>query len=635
MTVNTTVTPSVSVSASPGDTVCSNVPVTFTATPINGGTGPVYQWRVNNTIVGGNSPTYTSATLNNTDVVSCTVISNAVCASPAVATSNFVTMTITAIHTPTITVTASPGTTICDGTPVTFTSSTTWAGATPTYVWKKNNNVVGGNTATYTDPGLANGDIINCTLTSSQICVAPVTLTSSDVQMTVNATTVPGIAVTSTAPGDSICLGQSVTFNASQINGGPSPVYQWKKNGYPVGSNVPSYTDISLQNNDAITCVLVSSALCPVPATVTSIAHTMQVTPTLTPSVSVTVTPGTMICTGSMTSYVASATGAGGAPTYKWFKNGNHVGGNSPTYTDQLVNDGDDISCVVLTSASCTTAPTDTSNHNIMSWFNSGYLAGTIGVTESNSVQVVNTTGKINYTDCDLMVSLVQSGANPVAGRTTVKVTLDSTIKKYKGQPYLTRHFDITPDSNENVATATITLYAYQTEFDAYNAVAAQAGYPLLPNYGADNGNIRITAFHGNGTRPGNYTGVEELITPSSVTWDPSGNWWVISFPATGFSGYYIHTGTNFPLAVSNMNSEDFLVEAYPNPVQDKISVRISGDMATHSSLAVTDLAGRVIISTALDHNTALIDMSSLASGMYLLRYNDDKRSETIKITKQ
>jgi len=635
MTVNPIAVPDVSISVSPGDSICSNVPVTFTAASVNGGNGPIYQWRVNNTLVGGNSPTYTSASLINTDVVSCTMISNATCATPAVTTSNFITMTIFAIDTPTIQVTTSPGTTICDGTPVTYTAVTTHPGATPSYVWKKNNNIVGGNTVTYTDPAIANGDIITCTMTSSATCIYPLVVTSSNVQMTVNAITVPGISVTSTAPGDSICLGQSVTFNASQVNGGPSPAYHWKKNGYPVGSNMPTYSDISLQNNDAITCDLVSNNLCPVPAIVTSPAHTMKVTPTLTPNVSVTVTPGNMICTGSQTTYVASATGAGGSPVYKWFKNANQVGSNSPTYHDQLVNDGDDVSCVVLTSSFCTTAPTDTSNHNIMSWFNSGYLAGTTGITETNQVQVVNTTSKINYTDCDLMVSLVPSGADPVGGRTTVKVTLDSSVKRYKGQPYLVRHFDITPDSNAANATATVTLYAYQTEFDAYNAVAGPAGYPLLPNYATDNGNIRITAFHGTGTKPGNYTGAEELIVPSTVTWDPSGNWWVMSFPATGFSGYYIHTGNNFPLAVSNMSGEDFSMEAYPNPVQDKISVRIEGNMAGNSTLVVTDLAGRVIISTTLDNNKALIDMSSLASGMYLLRYNDDKRSETIKITKQ
>jgi hypothetical protein len=362
----------------------------------------------------------------------------------------------------------------------------------------------------------------------------------------------------------------------------------------------------------------------------------MQVTPTLTPFVYVSVTPGTMICTGSPATFTANATGAGPAPTYKWLKNGNPVGPNSPTFTDVLVNSGDTVECVVVANTACVTKTSDTSSANIMTWFNSGYLAGTIGITESNGVQVTPTTNKINYTDCDLMVSLTPSGASPVGGLAIVKVTLDSTVKNYKNQPYLQRHFDIIPDSNAANATATVTLYAYQTEFDAFNAVAATMGYPLLPNYGADNGNIRVTAFHGTGSAPGHYSGTEELIIPSSVTWDPMGNWWAIQFPVTGFSGFYIHTGTNFPLAVSNVYGADgFSMEAYPNPVQDKVNVRINGNRAANSNLVVTDLTGRVLISVAMDNNKAVVDLSGMASGMYLLRYNDDTRSETVKITKQ
>lgn len=635
MTVNTTVTPTVSVSASPGNVVCSNVLVTFTANTTNAGPTPSYQWKVNGNPVGGNTPTYSSITLNNTDVVSCVVTSNAICASPTVVTSNFVTMTINAGNVPTVVVTANPGSTVCDGTSVTFNATTTFPGPTPIYQWKKNGNPVGGNSTTYTDNGLLNGDVITCTMNSSAPCVSPVVVTSSNTVMTVNALSTPTISVTSNT-GDSICLGSVVIFTANPTNGGPSPVYQWTKNGLPVGTNSPTYTDIGLVDNDAVKCVMTSSDLCPVPATVTSNTHTMQVTPTLTPSVYVSVTPGTVICTGSLTTFTAAATGAGQSPTYHWIKNGIEVGSNSPTYTDLLLNSGDSVSCIIVANTACVTKTSDTSAQNVMSWFNSGYLAGTLGLTETNIIKVTPTTDKINYSDCDLMVSLDPSGASPLSGRTKVLVTLDSTVKTYNGQPYLQRHFDIKPDSNADNATATVTLYAYQSEFDAYNAIAGPMGYPLLPSFATDNGNIKVTTFHGNGTHPGNYSGSAEVIVPASVSWDPMGNWWVMTFPVTGFSGYYIHTGTNFPLAIANVNGADgFSIDAYPNPVQDKVAVHISGNRAAHSNLVVTDLTGRALITVAMDNNKAVVDMSGLASGMYMLRYSDDVRTQTIKITKQ
>ncbi|NVO04205.1 MAG: secretion protein, partial [Bacteroidetes bacterium] len=57
MTVNPTVTPAITIAAS-ASTICSGSSVTFTPTPVNGGT-PTYQWKVNGTNV-GTGATYTS-----------------------------------------------------------------------------------------------------------------------------------------------------------------------------------------------------------------------------------------------------------------------------------------------------------------------------------------------------------------------------------------------------------------------------------------------------------------------------------------------------------------------------------------------------------------------------------------------
>ena len=93
VTVNPVVPVSVSIAASPGTSVYSNTPVTFTATPTNGGTTPTYQWKVNGVNVGTNSPTYNYIPLQG-DVVTCTLTSSLTCVTnnPATATLN---MTVT------------------------------------------------------------------------------------------------------------------------------------------------------------------------------------------------------------------------------------------------------------------------------------------------------------------------------------------------------------------------------------------------------------------------------------------------------------------------------------------------------------------------------------------------------------
>lgn len=89
-----TLAASVSVIANPPGTVCEDASVTFTAMSVNGGTSPTYQWKLNGNNVGTNSDTYTSSSLNDGDMISCELISNANCISVQTATSNVITMLV-------------------------------------------------------------------------------------------------------------------------------------------------------------------------------------------------------------------------------------------------------------------------------------------------------------------------------------------------------------------------------------------------------------------------------------------------------------------------------------------------------------------------------------------------------------
>src|SRR4030095_15839116 len=80
---NTTVAPSVTIDASATD-ICPGASVTFTATPVNGGPAPAYQWQINGVAVpGATAATFTSTTLNNNDIVTVIMTSNDPCATPA------------------------------------------------------------------------------------------------------------------------------------------------------------------------------------------------------------------------------------------------------------------------------------------------------------------------------------------------------------------------------------------------------------------------------------------------------------------------------------------------------------------------------------------------------------------------
>lgn len=193
--INTALTPSVSIVANPGNSICAGTSVTFTATPTNGGASPSYQWQVNGSNVGSNSATYTSSSLTNGQTVTCILTSNDACASPTTATGNSISMTVYNNVTPSVSISTYPGSTICAGTSVTFTATPINGGASPSYQWQVNGNDVDTG-ATFTASSLANGDVVTCIMTSSDLCASPVNVTSNPIAMTVVNLPLPQYTIT-------------------------------------------------------------------------------------------------------------------------------------------------------------------------------------------------------------------------------------------------------------------------------------------------------------------------------------------------------------------------------------------------------------------------------------------------------
>jgi hypothetical protein len=104
MTVNPINTPIVTIEASTNP-VCDGSMVSMTATPVNAGLLPTYQWKVNGSNVGTSNPVFMFTPANN-DQVQCVVTSGLPCsANPAV--SNTVTLTVNPMLGVGVTITAS------------------------------------------------------------------------------------------------------------------------------------------------------------------------------------------------------------------------------------------------------------------------------------------------------------------------------------------------------------------------------------------------------------------------------------------------------------------------------------------------------------------------------------------------
>ena len=134
----------------------------------------------------------------------------------------------------TITASANP---ICTGTIVTFTATGINGGSMPYYQWKVNGIVVGTNSSTYSYIP-SNGDCIICQLTSNIECATGNPALSNEICMTVSNNLPVSVSITSSA--NPVCEGTMVTFTATGINGGSTPIYQWFLNGIITRGNWPN-----------------------------------------------------------------------------------------------------------------------------------------------------------------------------------------------------------------------------------------------------------------------------------------------------------------------------------------------------------------------------------------------------------
>lgn len=278
ITIIPTVTPSVTIAANPGGSICAGTSVTFSATGQFGGPTPTYQWQLNGGNVGTNSTTYINAALANGDVVRCIMTSSETCPAPAADTSNVITMTVLAFQTPTISITASPSNNICSGDVVTFAATTTFGGGSPIYQWRLNGSNFGTNNDTLVYGAFANGDQVDCILTSDYQCLLAPTASSNVVTM--NVTAAPQVNAGSAM---TTCGLTPYTFANGASNSNTTGIV-WTENGAGsitagAASLTPTYTPAAGDLGNVVTFTLTGTGNAPCGVVIDQV--TLTVTPLL------------------------------------------------------------------------------------------------------------------------------------------------------------------------------------------------------------------------------------------------------------------------------------------------------------------------------------------------------------------
>ncbi|MCF2490839.1 right-handed parallel beta-helix repeat-containing protein [Dyadobacter sp. CY347] len=161
-----------------------------------------------------------------------------------------------------------------------------------------------------------------------------------------------------------------------------------------------------------------------------------------------------------------------------------------------------------------------------------------------------NTVFNVDGSECKAVIGLEPSGSEPVAGEVTAKVWIETS----QPSQFVKRHYEITPAANATSATASVTLYATDAEFNAFNT-QSPAPAMLLP-LSTDSEQVRaarIANLHiekrsgssdNNTGLPDSYESAGVNIDPDdeAIIWNAAAKRWEITFDVTGFSGFFIKT---------------------------------------------------------------------------------------------
>ena len=73
----------------------------------------------------------------------------------------------------------------------------------------------------------------------------------------------------------------------------------------------------------------------------------------------------------------------------------------------------------------------------------------------------------------------------------------------------------------------------------------------------------------------------------------------------------------------------------YPNPATSNIQIQSSYNQQDIKTIEIADIAGKVILHKTINDDHALLDVSSLSRGIYLLTIISEQDIHTYKIVKQ
>ncbi|MEL6865279.1 MAG: choice-of-anchor Q domain-containing protein, partial [Bacteroidota bacterium] len=240
---------------------------------------------------------------------------------------------------------------ICSGETLTFTAQATHPGMNPQYQWLLNNQLINGaNGLTYTSSSLAEGDLIQCQVISSESCLTSNMAQSNGLSPTVLPILNPSISISASSL--EICEGETIDFSSIVVEAGMDAIYEWQINGQAIG-DTDNFSTSVLNDGDVVRCRLQSLDPCATTAELFSNELSIIVQPLLSPTISISAS-SLEICEGETIDFSSVVATAGLDAIYEWQVNGQAIG-NTNNFSTSVLNDGDVVRCRLQSLDPCAT----------------------------------------------------------------------------------------------------------------------------------------------------------------------------------------------------------------------------------------------------------------------------------------
>lgn len=220
----------------------------------------------------------------------------------------------------------------------------------------------------------------------------------------------------------------------------------------------------------------------------------------------------------------------------------------------------------------------------------------------------------------NLMATVDAIGSNPVS----VQIDIETQIDEFQPADHVRRYTSIIPHNNFdiNTATARVTLYFTQQDFDSFNAVNPVAP---LPTNGFDTfgkSNARIYRYG---------QSVWEVINPldNDIVWNATLNRWEITFDTIGLGTYVLFTNATL---LSQQEFDEFALSYYPNPTNGMFYLEFKKPV---DSLILYDMIGNKIYESTLVQKQTILHMEQYNPGVYILIVKSQGKTQNIKVVKK